>query len=225
MRRLEKPFFDRPTLELAEKLLGKIFVRRLKGGLELRGIIVETEAYLGIGDEACHAWRGKTERNSMMFAEPGRLYVYFTYGSHYMLNIVSEPEHTAGAVLIRAMEPLAGEAFMQERRKTALAANLMSGPGKLTQAMAIDLSCNGSSLFGDEFHIGNAPELREDAIGKSPRTGITRSRNLPWRRFIIGNPHVSRAKIPEYRSRPIDSSGTSGVDRKTGHGKIGSGGL
>lgn len=197
MTSLEPPFFDCPTLDLAEKLLGKIFVRRMKAGFELRGRIVETEAYLGSGDEACHAWRGRTKRNSMMFAEPGRLYVYFTYGSHYMLNIVSEPEHTAGAVLIRAMEPLAGESFMQERRKTSLATNLMSGPGKLTQAMAIDLSCNGSSLFGDEFHIGNAPELREDAIGKSPRTGITRSRNLPWRRFIIGNPHVSKAKVTE----------------------------
>ncbi|MCF8382986.1 MAG: DNA-3-methyladenine glycosylase [Chlorobium sp.] len=194
MQRLEKQFFERPTLELAAKLLGKIFVRRIADGSFLKGRIVETEAYLGFGDEACHAWRGRTERNSMMFAEPGRLYVYFTYGSHYMLNIVSEPEQTAGAVLIRAMEPLAGESFMRERRNTSLAANLMSGPGKLTQAMDIDRSCNGRSLFEGEFHLEDAPELPEETIGSSTRVGITRSRDLPWRKFIIGNPHVSRVK-------------------------------
>lgn len=195
MTRLEKPFFNRPTLDLAGTLLGKIFVRRMDSGLELRGRIVETEAYIGYGDEACHAWRGRTERNSMMFAEPGRLYIYFTYGNHYMLNIVSEPESVAGAVLIRAMEPVSGEPFMQEQRKTAIATNLMSGPGKLTQAMAIDRSCNGSSLFSGEFHIEDAPELPEEAIGTSTRIGITRSRDLPWRKFIIGNPHVSRARV------------------------------
>jgi len=197
MQRLEKQFFERPTLELAAKLLGKIFVRRMEGDSVLKGRIVETEAYLGFGDEACHAWRGRTERNGMMFAEPGKLYVYFTYGSHYMLNIVSEPEHTAGAVLIRAMEPLAGESFMRERRNTALATELMSGPGKLTRALGIDRSCNGLSLFEGEFHLENAPELPEESIGTSTRVGITRSRDLPWRKFIIGNPYVSRIKVPE----------------------------
>ena len=197
MQRLEKQFFERPTLELAAKLLGKIFVRRMEGDSFLKGRIVETEAYLGLGDEACHAWRGRTERNGMMFAEPGKLYVYFTYGSHYMLNIVSEPEHTAGAVLVRAMEPLAGESFMRERRNTSLHTELMSGPGKLTRALAIDRSCNGLSLFEGEFHLENAPELPEEAIGTSTRVGISRSRDLPWRKFIIGNPHVSRVKVPE----------------------------
>lgn len=194
MQRLEKQFFERPTFELAEKLLGKIFVRRIAGGPFLKGRIVETEAYLGLGDEACHAWRGRTERNSMMFAEPGRLYVYFTYGSHYMLNIVSEPLHTAGAVLIRAMEPLSGESFMREQRNTTLDTNLMSGPGKLTRALGIDRSCNGLSLFDGEFFIEDAPGLPEEAVGTSTRIGITRSRDLPWRKFIIGNPHVSRAR-------------------------------
>ncbi|MBM3163739.1 MAG: DNA-3-methyladenine glycosylase [Chlorobi bacterium] len=195
MPRLEKQFFERPSIELAGMLLGKIFIRRLPDGTELRGRIVETEAYLGIGDEACHAWRGRTERNSMMFAEPGRLYVYFTYGNHSMLNIVSEPEHTAGAVLIRAMEPLAGEPFMQMQRNTTIVTDLMSGPGKLTRAMAIDRSCNGLSLFEGEFCIEDAPALQEKEIGTSTRIGITRSRDLPWRRFIIGNPHVSRGKV------------------------------
>lgn len=195
MPRLEKQFFDHPTLELAGKLLGKIFVRRLQNGIVLKGRIVETEAYLGLGDAACHAWRGRTERNHMMFAEPGQLYIYFTYGNHYMLNIVSEPEHTAGAVLIRAMEPLSGESFMQERRSTNITTSLMSGPGKLTQAMAIDRSCNGLSLFEGEFHMEDAPGLPEETIGTSTRVGITRSRDLPWRKFIIGNPHVSKGRI------------------------------
>ncbi|ACD91086.1 DNA-3-methyladenine glycosylase [Chlorobium limicola DSM 245] len=192
---LEKQFFECPTLPLAEKLLGKILVRRMSDDLVLKGRIVETEAYLGYGDEACHAWRGRTERNGMMFAEPGRLYVYFTYGNHNMLNIVSEPEHTAGAVLIRALEPLEGESFMRERRGTSLATNLMSGPGKLTRAMAIDLDCNGRSLFDGEFSVEDAPELPEEAIGTSARVGITRSRDLPWRKFIIGNPHLSRGRV------------------------------
>jgi len=192
---LEKPFFEHPTLDLAGMLLCKIFVRRLECGLELRGRIVETEAYLGRGDEACHAWRGRTERNAMMFAEPGRLYVYFTYGNHYMLNIVSEPESIAGAVLIRAMEPVSGNSFMQDRRSTTLFTNLMSGPGKLTQAMAIDRSCNGRSLFDGEFSMETSLELPPEAIGTSTRVGITRSRNLPWRKFIIGNLHVSKAKV------------------------------
>ncbi|MBN1278801.1 MAG: DNA-3-methyladenine glycosylase [Chlorobium sp.] len=195
MTRLEKSFFEHPTLDLAGMLLGKIFVRRMQNGIELRGKIVETEAYLGYGDEACHAWRRKTERNSIMFAEPGHLYVYFTYGNHHMLNIVSEPENIAGAVLIRAMEPLAGESFMREQRKTDLFVNLMSGPGKLTRALAIDRSCNGRSLFEQEFQLQDAPELPEKAIGTSTRVGITRSRNLLWRKFIIGNPHVSRIRV------------------------------
>lgn len=195
MPRVEPPFFEQPTLQLAETLLGKIFVRRMAEGLLLKGRIVETEAYIGLDDQACHAWRGKTERNRMMFAEPGRLYVYFTYGNHYMLNIVSEPEHTAGAVLLRAMEPIAGEPFMQRQRNTTIRTNLMNGPGKLTQAMAIESSCNGCSLLNEEFFLEDAPELPRTAIGTSTRIGISRSRELPWRRFITGNPYVSKGKV------------------------------
>jgi DNA-3-methyladenine glycosylase len=194
MERVQRQFFEIPTLELAEKLLGKVFVRVMPGNIILKGRIVETEAYLGVGDYACHAWRGQTRRNGSMFLAPGSIYVYFTYGNHFMLNFVSEPENSAGAVLIRAMEPVEGLPFMKERRGTETPESLMSGPGKLTRAMAIEREGNGKNLFGDEFYLENAPAVPARLIGTSTRTGISRSRELPWRRFIIGNPHVSKRR-------------------------------
>lgn len=195
MERVHRQFFEIPTLELAEKLLGKIFVRVMPDGTLLKGKIVETEAYLEHDDEACHAWRGKTRRNGAMFMAPGTLYVYFTYGSHYMLNIVSEPENSAGAVLIRAMEPLEGIPFMQRQRAREDPECLMSGPGKLTRALAIEGECNGKNLFGDEFYLEYLPEVPGELVGTSRRIGISRSRELPWRKFILENPHVSKAVI------------------------------
>ncbi|ABL66110.1 DNA-3-methyladenine glycosylase [Chlorobium phaeobacteroides] len=189
-----KHFFERPTLELAEKLLGKIFVRRISDTIRLKGRIVETEAYCGEFDEASHAWRGKTTRNSMMFNSPGMLYVYLAYGSHYMLNIVSEPENIPGAVLIRAMEPIDGLMFMKEQRGTALATSLLSGPGKLTQAFAIRGDCNGKDLFNNEFFLENAQDIPQNAMGSGSRVGITKSRQLQWRKYILNNPHVSKAR-------------------------------
>ncbi|EAT60106.1 DNA-3-methyladenine glycosylase [Chlorobium ferrooxidans] len=195
MERLEKQFYEIPTLELAEKLLGKIFVRTLPGNRQLKARIVETEAYLGVDDEACHAWRGRTERNSTMFHRPGTIYVYFTYGCHHLINIVSEPEHRAGAVLLRAMEPVEGISFMQMQRGTAVERELMSGPGKLARALQIERRDNGRDLFGEEFYLENAPPVPEKMIGTTTRVGISRSRDLPWRKFIINNPHVSKARI------------------------------
>jgi DNA-3-methyladenine glycosylase len=195
VERLGKQFYETATLELAEKLLGKIFVRTLPGNIRLKGRIVETEAYLGENDEACHAWRGRTARNQIMFRAPGTLYVYFTYGCHYLINIVSEPLNSAGAVLIRAMEPVEGVPFMEEQRGTAIFTNLMNGPGQLARALAIDSSCNGKDLFGNECFLENAPLLPEEMIGTSARIGISKSRELPWRKFILNNPHVSKGKV------------------------------
>ncbi|NTU97430.1 MAG: DNA-3-methyladenine glycosylase [Chlorobiaceae bacterium] len=194
MERVHRQFFEKQTLELAEKLLGKIFVRVMPDNTILKGKIVETEAYLGNGDEACHAWKGRTQRNRSMFLAPGSIYVYFTYGNHFMLNIVSEPENSAGAVLIRAMEPLEGIPGMQKRRGTENITSLMSGPGKLTRAMAIEAECDGKDLFGEEFYLENTPPVEPCLVGTSGRIGISRSRDLPWRKFIIGNPHVSKAR-------------------------------
>ena len=195
MDRLGHQFYELPTLELTEKLLGKIFVHVLPGNVQLKGRIVETEAYSGTGDEACHAWKGKTARNRIMFQSPGTLYVYFAYGNHFMLNIVSEPENIAGAVLIRAMEPIEGELFMQEQRGTSLINNLMSGPGKLTRALAIEKRSNGKNLFNEEFFLENAPSLEANMIGTSTRVGISKSRELMWRKFILNNPHVSKVRV------------------------------
>ncbi|MEI6846958.1 MAG: DNA-3-methyladenine glycosylase [Chlorobiaceae bacterium] len=195
MTRLEKQFYEIPTLELAEKLLGKIFVRTLPGNIQLKGRIVETEAYLGVDDEACHAWRSKTTRNQVMFQSPGTLYIYFTYGCHYMLNIVSEPENSAGAVLLRAMEPVEGELFMQEQRGVTVTTALMSGPAKLAKALAIDCRYSGNNLFGEEFFLENAPPVPANLIGTSVRVGISKSKDLPWRKFIINNPHISKIRL------------------------------
>ena len=195
MERLKKQFYEQPTLDLAEQLLGKIFVRTLPGNIQLKAKIVETEAYFGQHDEACHAWRGITPRNQIMFQMPGTMYVYFSYGCHYLLNIVSEPVNCAGAVLIRAMEPVEGTSFMEEHRGTRIITNLMSGPGKLTRALAIDCSANGKDLFSEEFFLENAPPIPAAMIGTSTRVGISKSRELPWRKFMINNPHISKGKV------------------------------
>jgi DNA-3-methyladenine glycosylase len=197
MERLGPDFYEVPTLLLAERLLGKIFVRReYPGEPLLKARIVETEAYLAGHDQASHAWRGKTPRNRAMFGPPGTMYVYFTYGCHYMANIVSEPEGTAGAILLRAMEPLEGMEEMSRRRKTDEHRALMSGPGKLTQALGIGPDMYGETLFGESCWLENAPELPAGAIGTSTRIGISRSTDLPWRKFITGSPYVSKTRTP-----------------------------
>jgi DNA-3-methyladenine glycosylase len=192
MKRLGSDFYEVPTLLLAERLLGKIFVHCEGPGRLMKGRIVETEAYLGEDDQASHAWRGKTPRNKVMFGPPGTLYIYFTYGCHYMANIVSEPEGVAGAVLLRAMEPVEGIELMRERRQTQALTSLMSGPGKLTQALGIGPGLYGESLLGRTCWLEEGPELQAEMIGTSPRIGISRSADLPWRKFVIGSKHVSQ---------------------------------
>ena len=194
MKRLDAEFYQTPTLLLAERLLGKIFVHRDPSGRMTRGRIVETEAYLGHGDEACHAWRGMTERNRVMFGPPGHLYIYFSYGCHYLANIVSEPEGVAGAVLLRAMEPVEGVEWMRERRKALDERALMSGPGKLTRALGLGPAHYGESLMDDVCWLEEAPEIPPELIGTSPRIGISRSAALPWRKFVIDSPHVSKTQ-------------------------------
>lgn len=203
MARLGPEFFELPTITLAERLLGKVFVMDAGGGsLLLKGRIVETEAYLSAGDEASHAWRGMTRRNAAMFGPPGTLYIYFSYGCHYLANIVSEPEGSAGAVLLRAMEPLEGIGEMRKRRGTESLTSLMSGPGKLTRALGIGPELCGVSLFGPRCWIEEAPELPDEAIGTSPRIGISRSVDLPWRKFVKGSPHLSVTLPGERRKKP-----------------------
>jgi DNA-3-methyladenine glycosylase len=192
--KLGREFYRRPTLEVAENLLGKVLVRRLNGR-KLAGKIVETEAYIGQQDLACHASRGKTPRTSIMFEPGGFAYVYMIYGFYFCLNVVTEAEGYPAAVLIRAIEPLAHTAVMRELRKDPRRDNnIASGPGKLCMAMAIDKALNGEDLTGNTLWIEDR-KLEVGRIKTTPRIGVDYAgeyRNKPWRFFVHGNPHVSR---------------------------------
>ena len=194
MGKVREDFFTKPTLALAELLLGKVFVHNAIDGRCYKGKIVETEAYLAEGDAACHAFRGRTKRNRVMYGSPGTLYVYFTYGCHFLMNIVTEPEGAAGAVLIRAMEPLAGLTHMKSNRNVVKTVDLMNGPGKLTRAMDITLAHNGMCLSGDTVFIEEGESFSQNMICSSKRIGITKGTDLSWRRYVAENPFVSKSK-------------------------------
>lgn len=187
-------FYVRPTLEVARDVLGKIFVRRL-GKKIIAGRIVEVEAYHQDGDFASHSSHGKTKRNEVMFGIGGLLYVYFTYGMHYCMNIVTEEQGVGAAVLIRAIEPIEGIAHMKQHRgKSIKLHDLTNGPAKCTEAFHIARNENGIDLTGDTIYVLDAPRVSESDIGRSTRIGTTRSPDLHWRFFIQGNPFVSRGK-------------------------------
>src|SRR5512137_855162 len=143
--RLSRGFFAQDTLTVARSLLGKRLVRR-SGGQRLAGRIVETEAYIGGDDLGCHASVGRTARNDVMFGPAGHAYIYFTYGMHWMFNIVTDVDGFPAAVLIRALEPLAGRAVMERNRKGRTGFDLCSGPAKLAQALDITRALNGVDL-------------------------------------------------------------------------------
>ncbi|MCL2243841.1 MAG: DNA-3-methyladenine glycosylase [Treponema sp.] len=181
---LRSKFFNQPTIELAKALLGKQLVFG-----ELRGIIVETEAYLYRDDPGCHASRGPTPRNTPMFGPAGYTYVYLIYGMYHCLNIVSGKEGEGEAVLIRALEPVQGIELMQKRRKTKKTENLCSGPGKLTQAFGITLKQNNLSLIDGPIQIYNNRIKPE--IEASTRIGLSAGKELELRFYIKGNRFVS----------------------------------
>lgn len=206
-------FYQRPTLVIAQGLLGAVLVHESPAGC-LCGRIVETEGYLTPGDDACHAYRGETPRNRVMFGPPGHAYVYRSYGMHDMLNVVTEHAGVAAAVLIRAVEPLEGAAVMAERRgliggarvATALSPRLLAGgPGRLCQALSIDRSLNGHDLTTTPLYL-LAPSTPVEAgtVVQTTRIGITRSVDLPWRFYLRDSPAVSvRDRAAEARNRPI----------------------
>jgi DNA-3-methyladenine glycosylase len=174
-------------------LLGKYLVRRHPQGITV-GRIVETEAYVGPEDKACHAARGRTARTEVMFGEPGHAYVYFVYGFHHMLNIVTEREGFPAAVLIRAVEPVRGISLMKRRRGMVESQRLASGPGKLCQAFAIDRTLNGSDVCGDLLYVRDADEPPPKII-TTPRIGVDYARewkDKPFRFLIGGNAFVSK---------------------------------
>jgi DNA-3-methyladenine glycosylase len=201
MAALRPDFYDRPVLEVARDLIGCTVEH---GGAS--GVIVETEAYHEC-EPACHAYVGLTPRTATLFGEPGRAYVYRSYGVHALLNAVCEPEGTGAAVLIRALEPVGGVAQMRARRgpigdRAPRDRDLCSGPGKLTQALGIWLTENGGSLLDGPVRIGERPpEWREPVVAMGTRIGITLAVELPWRFCVAGNAHVSRPRPLEDRAR------------------------
>jgi DNA-3-methyladenine glycosylase len=181
-------FFERPAVDVARGLLGCILLHG-----EAAGMIVETEAYLGMDDLAAHASRGETERTKVLFGPPGRAYVYFSYGMHECLNVVADREGTPGCVLIRALEPLSGLVKMYERRhwhgpKTGLA----NGPGKLTQALAITRAQYGKRLDRGDLTIRKWRQMPTFEIGVTPRIGITKCTDWPLRFVWVGHPCLSK---------------------------------
>ena len=187
-RILPRSFYDRDPVAVARDLLGKALWHD-----EAAGLIVEVEAYLGVGDLAAHAARGVTERTRVIFGPPGHAYVYFIYGMYECLNLVTEREGKAGCVLIRALEPTDGLDLMRLRRpKAHKAEQLASGPGKLTLAMGITRRQNGADVTRGALVVREPKDPRAIEIDVSPRIGITQDAHLPLRFTIRGNRFVSR---------------------------------
>lgn len=200
---LKKEFFNKDTISLAKALLGKILVRNIDGK-EIKAKIVETEAYLGINDRACHTFKdNKTERNKILYMDSGTLYVYQTYGIHFLLNISSVGENIPEGVLIRAVEPISDmDDFAINRFKKKYKdlsnyqkKNITNGPAKLTQALKIDKKLNGKNIFSNKLYIEDSKTYFE--IEADRRVGIDyakEARDLPYRFFIKDNPYVSKFK-------------------------------
>jgi len=184
---LKRDFFSVNSVKAAKKLLGCVIVHRTDEGI-MRARITETEAYRGTDDPGSHAFHKKTKRNEIMFKEPGKAYVYLCYGFHEMLNFVTEPKGKAGAVLIRALEPMSGIEIMQKNcgRKT----NLTNGPGRLTKALAISRRHNGTDITRGRLKVlARGKEKFKTASG--PRIGIKQGLDKKWRFWIKGSPFVS----------------------------------
>lgn len=181
---LGREFFRQDPVPCARELLGT----RLQWGSR-SGVVVETEAYDAEGDEACHTWTRPSARDFVAGHCEGSAYVYFNYGMHWMLNVLVKGKRS-GFVLIRALEPLAGMEAMRQARGRQVLRELCSGPGKLAQALGVTGADHGRDFCADEnfaFHRGQVcPE-----VAVSPRVGITRAADLPWRFYVVGSPHVS----------------------------------
>lgn len=186
---LPRSFYARDTISVARELLGSIIVNYTAEGI-IAGRIVETEAYIQ-GDPACHAARGMTPRNRVMFGPPGHAYVYFIYGMYYCFNTVTAPEGVGEAVLIRALEPLEGLHMMRARRRRERLTDLCSGPAKLVQAMGITRHHNGSDLTVKPLVIHRGADLKENII-TTTRIGINEEEKLPLRFYLEGNMYVSK---------------------------------
>jgi DNA-3-methyladenine glycosylase len=200
---LPAAFYDRPVLEVAPELLGCVVEHD-----GTAGVIVETEAY-HFSEPAAHSYIGVTPRTEVLHGAPGTAYVYRSYGIHALLNAVCEPAGVGAAVLIRALEPLRGEGAMRARRSVARFEDLCNGPGKLTQALGVDLEVHGTSLVDGPVRIlPRPPEWERVEHLAGPRIGITKAAALPWRFCALGSRCVSRPWPPALRARqPVPAGG------------------
>jgi DNA-3-methyladenine glycosylase len=201
--KLPREFYDRPTLDVARDLIGKVLVHRRRS-TTTSGVIVEVEAYIGEDDPACHAAPGRTRRNEPLYGPPGFSYVYLNYGIHCLVNVVTESDGWPAAVLIRALEPLEGVPAMRRRRAQSAKGrramttaadvhDLCRGPGNLTMAMGITLAENRLDLVGDRLFIEDRG-IDPGALAWGPRIGIRVGTEHPWRAHIAGHPAVSAQK-------------------------------
>ncbi len=198
---LQREFFDRDPRPVSHDLLGKILVRR-EGRKLLAARVVEVEAYLAADDPAAHAAAGRTARNAVLFGPPGYAYIYFIYGNHYCLNVSTLPDGTAGGVLFRAAEPLAGIEDMALLRDIDVASTrdlrlLTSGPGRLAEAFGITRERdNGKDLTTTRSDLWLADDgYRPERVITTKRVGITKAAELPLRYLIAGNPFVSGPRV------------------------------
>jgi DNA-3-methyladenine glycosylase len=179
------------AVEVAPRLLGCLLVRELEDGTRISGRIVETEAYHQ-SDAASHSYKGKTPRTEIMFGPPGFVYVYFTYGMHYCVNVVTGPEGEGSAVLIRAIEPVEGIERMRANRGGLETTQLTNGPAKLCQALQIDKQLNGHDLHTLPLQLRVQPPIDASEIVTTTRIGITKDAHRPWRFYVAGNPFISK---------------------------------
>ncbi len=229
-RRLPPGFYRRPTLKVAEDLIGRVLVHTTREGTTV-GRIVEVEAYIGETDPACHAAPGWTPRNAPLYGPPGRAYVYLNYGIHQLVNVVTEPEGVPAAILLRAAEPLEGLDLMRRRRdrrgsgRALVRMELCRGPGNLTKAMGITLAQNRSALDGSDFYLGDSPATRGKDPGTcdptlavvdwSPRIGIRMATGRRWRCALAGSPYVSGPRAhPKSTIRPLRATSAVQTPRR-----------
>jgi DNA-3-methyladenine glycosylase len=205
---LARDFFDRPAEEVAPDLLGRHLVRSSPDGpVVLR--ITEAEAYAGERDPASHAFRGRTQRNAVMFGPPGHAYVYFTYGMHFCVNLVCLDEGTAAAVLLRAGEVESGRELARERRPRSSDRDLARGPARLCQALAIDRELNGADVCdpAGPLRVHDGAPARSGRVRSGPRTGVNGAKDVPWRFWLDGEPSVSPYRLHTPRRRRAAASG------------------
>ena len=200
---LARSFYDRPVLDVARELLGAVVVHAAADGAEVAVRLTEVEAYAGGRDPASHAFRGETPRNAVMFGPPGHAYVYFTYGMHFCMNLVTGPPGQASAVLLRAGEVVHGVALATERRNGSNGRDLARGPARLTTALGIDRAHNGLDVTSarSSLRVRRGTPVDEDRVQWGPRVGVRTAQDVPWRAWVADEPTVStyRPHVPKKR--------------------------